>query len=235
MAQAKKKTGHAPLSQIAYKKIKTQIVRLELKPGDPIDESSMAAALEIGRTPVRESLLRLAAEGLVRLRPGRGFTVRNITLKDLKDLFEALTILERSAVALAARRIEAEDLKQLDLLNRQVQAAWKRDGYLQMTVLNSRFHRIIYGASGNAIITSYLNSLQSQSQRLAYLCFSAPAPVNLATHAEESIRDHQKLIDCLRRRDESGAVTIITRHVKLFRRRVFDFTAPAEVSHQLIA
>ena len=235
MPSATKKTSQAPLSEIAYQKIKAQIVSLKLKPGQQIDEAAMAASLAIGRTPIRESLFRLAAEELLQVRPGRGFFVRDITLRDLKDLFEALLILERSAVALAARRIGGKELERLDQLNQQVRNAWQREDYLNVTLINSKFHRAVYEASGNAFINSYLNSLQTQSQRLAFICFSAPATIDLAAHAEESIRDHAELIACFQRKDESAAVAVITRHIKLFQKRVSDFTAPSELDLKLIA
>lgn len=229
------KTAAVPLSEIAYQQIKTRITSLELKPGKQVDETVISASLDIGRTPVREALFRLAAEELVQVRPGRGFFVRDITLKDLKDLFEALLILERSAVALAARRIDPQVLERLERLNRELGSAWERHDYLQVTLLNSRFHRTVYDATGNAFITSYLNLLQNQSQRLAYICFSAPATIDLAAHAEESIRDHRELIERFRTRDETAAVNVITRHIRLFQKRVSDFTLPSEVDLQLIA
>ena len=235
MAGKKKKTTTAPLSEIAYQKIKTLIVSLELKPGQQIDESILATSLEIGRTPVREALFRLAAEELLQVRSGRGFVVRDITLKDLKDLFEALLILERSAVALATRRISPEGLVQLEQLNREVGDAWKQKNFLQVTLLNSSFHRAIYRAAGNAFIDSYLNSLQTQSQRLAFICFSEPATIDLTAHAEESIQDHGELIECFKRKDEGAAVEVITRHIKLFQKRVSDFTTPSELDLKLIA
>ena len=235
MPSKKKKTNSAPLSEIAYQKIKTLIVGLELKPGQQIDESALATSLEIGRTPVREALFRLAAEELLQVRPGRGFVVRDITLKDLKDLFEALLILERSAVALATRRINQEGLAQLEQLNREVRDAWKQKSFLQVTLLNSSFHRAIYKAAGNAFIDSYLNSLQTQSQRLAFICFSEPATIDLTAHAEESIQDHGELIECFKRKDETAAVEVITRHIKLFQKRVSDFTTPSELDLKLIA
>lgn len=235
MPDKKKKTSPAPKSEIAYHKIKDRIISLELKPGQPIDASALIESLKIGRTPVRESLFRLAAEDLLRVRPGGGFVVRDITLKDLKDLFETLLILERSAVALAARRIQRGDIEHLEQLNTAVGEAWRKQDYLQVTLLNSRFHRFVYSATHNAFMTSYLNSLQNQSQRLAYICFSTPAQIDLSAHAEASIRDHGELIACFKKKDEHAAVAVITRHIKLFQKRVADFTAPTELDLKLTA
>jgi DNA-binding GntR family transcriptional regulator len=227
MKRGETKNNAVPLSEIAYRQIKSQVVSLVLEPGAQIDETATADALGIGRTPIRESLFRLAAEGLLRGRAGRGFFVRDITLDDIKDLFETLMIMERAAVVLAARRIGGSGIGRLERLNDQFRTAWQGRQFLDLTLANSRFHRELYAATGNDFMTSYLNSLQTQSQRLAYICFTRPAMVNLDTHAEESIRDHHELIARLKQKDEPGAVALITGHIQRFRKQVADYTTPA--------
>ena len=111
-------------------------------------------------------------------------------------------IMERAAVVLAARRIGGSGIGRLERLNDQFRTAWQNRQFLDLTLTNSRFHRELYAATGNDFMTSYLNSLQTQSQRLAYICFTRPAMVNLETHAEASIRDHHELIARLKQTDE---------------------------------
>ncbi len=229
-----RKSGAIPLSEVAFQQIKSQIVSLALEPGAQIDETAIAAALDIGRTPIRESLFRLAAEGLLRVRAGRGFFVRDITLNDIKDLFETLMVLERAAVALAARRIDSAGIGRLERLNERFKAAWDRHHYLDVTLANSRFHRQIYAATGNEYMQSYLGSLQTQSQRLAYICFTRPADLDLRAHADESIRDHDALIEYLRKKDETGAVELTTTHIQRFRQRVADYTSPALLAQDVV-
>jgi DNA-binding GntR family transcriptional regulator len=223
------------LSEVAFQQIKSQIVSLKLEPGAQVDETAMAEDLDIGRTPIRESLFRLAAEGLLRVRTGRGFFVRDITLKDIKDLFETLMVLERAAVALAVRRIGSAGISRLERLNDRFKAAWDRHDYLDVTLANSRFHREIYAATGNDYMQSYLGSLQTQSQRLAYICFTRPTDLDLRAHAEESIRDHGLLVDCLRKKDETAAVELTAAHIQRFRQRVADYTSPALLEQEIEA
>jgi len=225
----------APLSEVAYQRIKDMIITVRLRPGDQIDEARLAEELSIGRTPIRESLFRLAAEGLIQVRSGRGFLVRDVTLSDLKDLFETLLILERSATALAARRIRPEQVGALRKINADLEEVWKKKDFLGVTLQNSRFHRAVYDAADNSFLKSYLDSLQNQSQRLAYLCFSRrEAAIDLESHGVHSIRDHENLIAGLEQRDEGEAVRIVTDHIKLFQKRVYQFTAPSEVDMDLI-
>lgn len=217
-----------PLSEVAFQKIKELIVTLKLGPKDQIDEDWLANKLSIGRTPIREALFRLNAENLVEMVGGRGFFVRDITLHSIKDLFETMLILERSAVALAAKRIGAGQIEELQRLNNGLEGAWRKKNYLRVTLLNSKFHGIIYKATDNSYLLSYLDNLQLQSQRLAYMCFSKEQPTyDLESHAELAIKDHQSLIDLLEQGADVEAASVITDHVKLFQRRVNHFMLPS--------
>ncbi|MGD8883596.1 MAG: GntR family transcriptional regulator, partial [Desulfobacterales bacterium] len=227
MPKKKSKIKPLPLSEIAYQKMKELIVILKLGPGDQVDEEWVAKRFSIGRTPIREALFRLNAENLVEVRHGRGFFVRDITLSSLRDLFETMLILERSAVALAAKRIQTDQIEDLERINSDLHQAWLEKNFLQVTLLNSRFHRIIYKATDNSFLFSYLDNLQNQSQRLAYLCFSKDlSSYDMQSHAELSIKDHRSLIELLRQGNDIDALKVISEHIKLFQRRVNHFMFP---------
>ncbi|UCH21839.1 MAG: GntR family transcriptional regulator [Deltaproteobacteria bacterium] len=235
MPKNKDQNQAVPLSEVAYQKIKERIVTLKLRPRDQVDENVLVEELSIGRTPIREALFRLVAENLVAVVHGRGFFVRDITLSDLRDLFETMLILERSAVSLAARRIQKDQIKNLQQLNAALRHAYLKKDFLRVTLLNSQFHRSIYKATDNAFLFSYLDNLQSQSQRLAYICFSKETVAyDIKSHAELSIKDHQSLIELFKRRSDLEAVNVITEHIKLFQRRVLHFTSPSLESLDLI-
>ena len=226
-----KKRNHIkslPLSEVAYQKIKGLIVTLRLGPRDQVDEEWVAEELSIGRTPIREALFRLTAENLVEVVHGRGFFVQDITLSNLRDLFETMLILERSAVALAANRIKKDQIEDLQRINNDLRQAWLEKNFLQVTFLNSRFHRSIYKTTDNAFLFSYLDNLQNQCQRLAYMCFSKDlSSYDMQSHAELAIKDHQSLIELFKQGHDIEAVKVISEHVKLFQRRVNHFMLPS--------
>jgi DNA-binding GntR family transcriptional regulator len=98
---------------------------------------------------------------------------------------------------------------------------------LKVTLLNSRFHRTIYKATENIFLFSYLDNLQNQSQRLAYMCFSKNlSAYDLESHARLAMNDHQSLIDMFRQGEDLAAVKVISEHVRLFQRRVNHFMLP---------
>jgi len=217
------------LSVTAYQKIKEQIVTLKLAPGQQVDEAGLAKELGIGRTPIREAFFRLASENLLQVVQGRGFFVRDITLSDLKDLFEAMLILERAAVALAARRITAAQLDALREKNEQLLAAAKKNDHFEATLSNSKFHRTLYKASHNEFLISALNNIQVQTQRLIYLCYHKDvANISFQSHAQASYDDHVELMDHLENGRQKEVIACMTRHMRLFQKRVNQLMVPSE-------
>ena len=195
---------------------------------DQIDEERLAKKFSIGRTPNREALFRLNAENIVKVVRGRGFFVRDITLHSIKDLFETMLIMERSAVALAAKRSGPDQIEELQRINIGLREAWHKKDYLRVTLLNSKFHGIIYKATDNSFLFSYLSNLQLQSQRLAYRCFSKElSSYDIESHAELAIKDHQALIDLFKQNADAAAVRVISEHVKFFQRRINQFMFPS--------
>ena len=228
MSRNRNQIKSLPLSEIAYQRIKELIVTLKLGPGDQVDEDWVAKELSIGRTPIREALFRLNAENLVEVVHGRGFFVQDISLSSLKDLFETMLIMERAAVALAAKRIKKDQIEDLQRINSDLRQAWLERNFLHVTLLNSRFHRFIYKATDNSFLFTYLDNLQNQSQRLAYMCFSKDvSSYDIQSHAELSIKEHQALIELLEQGNDVEAVSVISEHVKLFQRRVHHFILPS--------
>ncbi len=232
---AKKTSKGQTLSVTAYQKIKEQIVTLKLEPGQQVDEAGLAKELGIGRTPIREAFFRLASENLLQVVQSRGFFVRDITLSDLKDLFETMIILERAAVALAARRITVSELEALKEKNEQLLAASKKSDYLQATLSNSQFHRMLYTTTHNEFLISALNNLQVQTQRLIYLCYRKDiSNFDFEAQAHSSYDDHFEILGHLENHRQKEAIECMTRHMKLFQKRVNQLMLPSEEILEMI-
>ena len=216
------------LSEKAYRQIKEQVIALDLGPGSQVDEGLLAAQLAIGRTPVREAILRLSAEKILEAVPGKGYFVRSMGLEDIRALFEAMMINERAVVVLAARRIGLSHLEGLRKTNRELKAAMKNRDYLAVTLFNSQLHRLIYQAADNEFLYSALDHIQNQAQRLAYLCFSKEAdPHDLDQHNEKVTAHHEALIEYLEQGDEAALLGTISDHIQLFHDRVARYTSPS--------
>lgn len=216
----------ASLSQTAYNKLRDRIITLELRPGTQINESDLERELSIGRTPVREAFLRLTNEGFLRSVPGRGYYVCEVTIDSIRALFEAVMILERGSIALATQRISKSEISRVEKVHMSFKAAISNNQYLEVTLLNSQFHRIIHEASRNHFLINALYNLEPQYHRLAYLCFSEAVPNDLKAHFVKVTDDHEQLIHNLKNRNEKASVETITQHISLFHSRVARYMSP---------
>jgi DNA-binding GntR family transcriptional regulator len=96
------------------------IVEGDLAVGERLHDANLAATLQVSRTPIREAIKLLATEGLVDLLPGRGARVSDFSIDDIKQLFEAIAGIERSACELAAERMTDRDLEKLQRLHERM-------------------------------------------------------------------------------------------------------------------
>src|SRR5699024_4388929 len=149
-----------PAAEDTYHKIRRQILDGKLDEGRWLRETELARELEVSRTPVRESLRRLAAEGLVLYQPNRGMQVQSWSIEDLAEIYELRTLLEPFGCRLAAQTGTA-DIDRLDeLANEMDQVAAKaRPAVARLTDLNNRFHAMVLEASGNARLQSLVTSV----------------------------------------------------------------------------
>lgn len=220
------------LMELAYAEIKRRIVTLELKPGQRLDDYQLSTELTFSRTPVREAIFLLAAEGLVDIRSKAGFIVRPLDLLDIAHLFEAHIVLAKALARLAAARVTGDELAAMESKAAEVIENIARRDYLGITAANADLHRLEAAATHNEIIRKMADSVHDQGQRLAYLCFGGVErePADLARHFEEVTSHHTGMIHALRRRDAKAAEGIAVEHVQLFKRRVQRFLDADELA-----
>jgi DNA-binding GntR family transcriptional regulator len=114
-------SGRQSLAASAYNTIYRNIISLVFEPGQRLEENQLVEQLGIGRTPIREALLRLAADLLVESSPGKGYTVRPITIQDTKAAFDALLIMELGVAQLAVRQETSRILTMMESANEAVE------------------------------------------------------------------------------------------------------------------
>jgi len=157
--------------QQVYDSLKTSILELALDPGAPLDEVTLAEAFGMSRTPIREALVRLAAEGLVSQLPNRNSVVAPIDFGGLPVYFEALTLMYRVTTRLAAGARTRAHLEAM----RHHQAAYARavrdNDVLGMIGHNRDFHAAIAEAGGNPYFTSLFTRLLDEGRRILRLYY----------------------------------------------------------------
>ena len=219
-----KKNKKGSLTIKAYQLLKKRIVSLELKPGEKLDIQKLEKEMSLGRTPIREALFKLEAENLIESHSNKGSYVKHISFQDIKDLFEALFVIEKFAAKLACRRITLKQLQEMKKINKSINKALEERNFLEITLQNSNFHKLLAKASANQYIFSIL-TVQNEAQRLAYLSYSQETPVNysLEEHFKLVHQHHANIINFLEKRQTEDLENQIVEHLELFRGRILKY------------
>jgi DNA-binding GntR family transcriptional regulator len=196
-------------SEEAYLQIRERIVSLDMPPGSVVNESRLRAELNIGRTPIREALQRLARENLVRSIPHRGTFVTDVNITDLARITEVRVVLEGHAARLAADRLSLTDR---DSFARLLEVLEERPSLDQRALmgLDQQIHRQIYKAARNPFLEATLERYFNLSLRLWYLVLDREAGLR------EAVDEHVELLRAIVARDGPAAEESMQRHVTGF-------------------
>lgn len=157
------------LSEEAYRRLEAMIVTLELRPGELVSEASLCAAVEIGRTPVREALKRLEGDHLVVILPKRGALIADINIEQHLLALEVRRVLERVVAARAARFCSDENRERFLTLADEMQLAAEKDDERRFLELDREFHALLTAAARNHFAAAALAPLQALSRRYWYM------------------------------------------------------------------
>jgi DNA-binding GntR family transcriptional regulator len=196
------RNGGESLSLIAYRQLRAAIIRGEFRPKERLVETELAERLDISRTPVREALARLAADGLV-TSVRRGWAVHEFSTLEIAEIFETRIALEGFAAGLAAERASDEQLTSIKALHEAQGLGLVQAPRAELVDLNEDLHNAIYAGCGNARLVDVIhrNSDFHFNYRVAILYTD--------DEAEASIRGHDQIVQaiCGRRRAEAEEAT----------------------------
>lgn len=180
-----------------------------LLPGAHLNADGLAKQLGISHIPVREALRALGVDGWIEFRPHQGAFVRGRSEQELADLFESRTLLEAQAATLAAERRTGEQLAILDdILARQRRST----DPVELARINAEFHSALADCSQNGLMAGFVRTL---SMRARFYFPTVPA-----SRHETTRRQHEALVDAVRRRDGVAAGRLAREHVAATRRDV---------------
>lgn len=191
----------------AYEQIKDEILTTRMPPGYQAPEPEIALRLGMSRTPVREALIRLEAEGLVELIPRRGARVVPILPEDMAEIYEILTALEPDAAASLAKRRPGEDeLQPLVEATEDMEAALADDDLDRWAAADDRFHRTLLRLHGNRRLMDIVTTLFDQAHRARLFT------LRLRDKPEQSTREHRFLLDYLKSGDVEAVRDLFRQH-----------------------
>jgi DNA-binding GntR family transcriptional regulator len=199
------KSKHEPQSAVCYEYLVSKMQRGELVSGMSVTEQGVADELGISRTPAREALRRLEIDGLVVSEPRFGMKVTELGYIETLELYEAREALEMAAVEICAEKISDTEIAELEILQEQM-AGSVRDPS-RMASLNYAFHKALLNAVKNRYLTMSFEVIQKT------LAILGPTTLANTERAEESLIEHQELIQCLKHHDSEGARKVMGRHL----------------------
>jgi DNA-binding GntR family transcriptional regulator len=194
------------LADRAYVELRDQIVTLAIPPGAPINEELLGRELQMGRTPLREAIKRLALENLISVYPRRGTFVTEINITDLAHISDVRVQLEGHAAFRAAQRLTADQRDELDALLAQVEAP-QGDRLME---LDAEVHRFVYRCAGNPYLRETLERYLNLSLRVWYLVLAR------LPHLFERVLEHRDLLLAIRAGEAEAAREIAAEHVATF-------------------
>ena len=194
-----------PQGNGAYRQLLDEISRGELLPGARLRETELAERLGVSRTPIREAIRQMEADGLVAHVPRQGATIRVLDYTEVMELYEMRAVLEGTAARLAARSASDIELDELSAINAEFAAASDPQRAYE---LNRQFHMTLLDAAKNRYLVKSVNALQKT------LLILGPTTLIEPVRATNAVTEHEVVLTALRDRDGVRAETAMRAHIE---------------------
>jgi DNA-binding GntR family transcriptional regulator len=204
-------------------RLREMLIEGRIEPGAKLNERELSLRLQVSRTPLREAIKLLGAEGLVDLIPNRGAVAVKLTETDVLQAFEMLAGLEAMSGELAAQRIGAAQLAEIKALHYEMLACFERGDLSGYYRLNARIHSAINHAAGNPLLTKIYRESNSRVQSLRFRTNQDRAKWR------QAVQEHEHLLQALEARDAAAMRRILTQHLLHKRDTVVELLRSGEV------
>ena len=202
-----KSSRRTSISEIAYSAIRRKILFNDLKGGQAIDESTLARQLDLGRTPVREAVHRLAREGLLRVIPRKGVVVTELSIETLGQIFEVRSSCEVQVARLATVRADSSDIEAMEQALEGVEQMVAEKRFRDLIEADERFHLALAEAARNPLLGDMLSTLYGLGIRFWYVTL----PQRQVKEVKQEMALHREIVKAIKAGDpERSAKTMFT-------------------------
>ncbi len=192
----------------AADRLRELILAGELEPRSRINEMALCTRFNISRTPLREAIKLLAAEGLLELLPNRGARVTAISDIEIDEIIEVVAALEGAAGELACHHITPRELEALTRLTDDMVEAWRQKDYPRYFLRNQEIHTGIMAAARNQSLQAVYSSLSGRVQRARYSATKTPRQWS------QAIKDHERMLELLAQRESAKLGQLLRDHIR---------------------
>lgn len=204
-----RRLNKATLSERVYETLHEDILSNRLPPGSPLLEIPLSNAFDVGRSSVREAILRLAAEGLVTLASRRGAVVSSLSKEEFLDCYRVREALEVLAVRLATPNFTPADLQALESLHNEMREAADREDVDAFFTTNTAFHTVIVDRSGNEKLQEIYHPLINQMRRYSL------SSLKLRGGLRRSCEEHQEILAAIHKGEADEAARLLSEHIRV--------------------
>ena len=195
------------LYQEVADRLRDMIQKGELEPGQWIDEVSLTASLGISRTPLREALKVLVAEGLLHMKPRHGCFVNELTAQDLEQIFPLMAMLEGRCAYEAATKASDQDLARLEPLHADLRRFAMQGDVNQYYTANVRIHTAIQDLAANPWLSDLINNLRQVLSLFRHRSLKHPGRI------DQSYAEHAAIFEAIKARDPEQAEAVTRTHL----------------------
>ena len=204
-------------------RLRTMLVEGTIAPGAKLNERELSEQLRVSRTPLREAIKLLAAEGMVDLLPNRGAVAVKLTEADIVNTFEVLAGLEGMSGEFAAQRVTDPELAEIRAMHYEMMACFARQDLSGYYRLNARIHTAINDAAKNPVLTSTYNGINARVQSLRFRTNQNEAKWKRA------VKEHELMLDALAAHDGAAMRDVLVAYLKNKRDTVLDLMRAGEI------
>lgn len=196
------------LSKKVYRILKARIIKGDLAQGSKLFEAKIAEQLGVSRTPVREALRELAAEGFVKMNPNQGMIVYNTSIEDVQNVLQIRGVLEGLAARLTATLISEEETKKLDSYIKQMEKFVSRNDPIAFSDIDAKFHELIVNSCGNKQLIQIRKNISEQVNRYRMKSLNVPGRLKY------SLKEHREIAEALKIKDSKRADIWSRKHIE---------------------
>lgn len=208
--------------------LRTMLVEGRIPPGAKLNERELCALLSVSRTPLREAIKRMAAEGLVDLLPNRGAVAVKLSETDVIHAFEVLAELEGISGELAAQRITAAEIAEIKALHYEMLASFARKDLHEYYRLNAQIHAAINRATKNPVLEKIYRETNARVQSMRFRSNQNEAKW------KQAVSEHEQILAALEKRDTVGLRALLVEHLVRKRNAVIELMRAGELRERTV-
>jgi DNA-binding GntR family transcriptional regulator len=194
--------------EYAYRMIRENVLNVNIIPGTLVSENSLAEALNMSRTPIREAISRLVTEEVLQVYPQRGTYVSKIDMNRVFEAVFARSNLETAAVKLACERFSDADIYALESILNQQEFAYANSQLLEAIKLDNQLHKYFFTGNHMKNLWNMLQNISTDYYRVRYLKVSAKF------RGTETMIEHRRVVEMIKKKDAEMASDLIRKHVE---------------------